>query len=282
MKSRFTAVTIILLLISTMFVGCNSIEYPNVPYFAAADKFNDDGWRPYVSIQAKDNKLADVVFDAANIDAKTSLIQAVNDGTAAKYKVDASLADQLKKCAKALIEKQSPDVFKFDEKGVTTQIPGVTLPVKEYFELAKKAISTGSNTSAERITEGAMSFEETNFDKDGWKTIVYIFGASNTALAINLDMINAKGESKKEVGKDKVWISQMNIVEKTFLADQPKTFFEKVKLQKDGTTKDIVGVKVNISSLYTLLKDNTVSVVTATSSPAVSPSVAPSPSPLLP
>ena len=146
MKSKVLVTVLIMAVLITMFAGCKStIEYQNVPFFAISESFDKDGWKPYVSIQGIDKRIGYVVFDAINIDASTSIIEAKKSGVSDKYKLDASLSDQLKLCAQALIVSQDPSSFVFDQNGVTTQIKGVTAPVKVYFDLAKQAIVNKTN-----------------------------------------------------------------------------------------------------------------------------------------
>ncbi|MEI6602394.1 MAG: hypothetical protein WCL54_02795 [Clostridia bacterium] len=255
MKSRVLAVVLIFVIASSFFAGCQFKEYPNVPYFKVADTFNADGWKPFVMIQIKEKRIAVVSFDAVNINAKTTLLEADANGEAAKYKVDPAYAVQLRKCAQALIEKQDVTLITFDAQGVPTNIPGVSAAVKDYFDMAKSAIDSGAWSGASFLTaEGATSQEAASFDKDGWKRVIDVYVKGYVAIAVSFDAVNQKGEYRKALNApaDKSWIAQNKLVEEAFIKEQSQ-FPTFVNLAKDGTTKAIPGVTMNIKDVTDLL-----------------------------
>ena len=256
MKSRVLVVVLMFVLVMSLFTGCKSIEYPNVNFFGVADSFKSDGWRPFVMIKVYDTRLATISFDAVNIDATTSMFEAIKAGKDKDYNIDLAYANQLKLCAQALIEKQDPAAFVFDENGVTTQIKGVTVPVKEYFDLAKKAIAEGANNRAQFPNDQILTETATAFDKDGWKRTMTIYAKGGIAIAANFDAINKAGESRNKLNVDTDWIAQNKLIEDFFLFDkvnEQKFFSKLVTLLPDGTTGSIPGVTMKVKDIYDLV-----------------------------
>jgi len=261
MKSRVLALVLIFAVASSVFVGCQVKEYKEkIQFLKAAEAFDKDGWKPFVSIEVQEKKLYKVSFDAVNIDAKTTLLEADANGEGAKYKVDPAFAIQLRNCAKALIEKQDVTLITFDANGVPTNIPGVTASVKNYFDLAQAAINAGAfDGSSFDIQQDAITDEAADFDKDGWKRVINIYVRQYVAIAVSFDAVNQKGESRKALNlpADKTWTAQNKLLEDAFMNEQTKnpTFvFENfVKLAKDGTTKAIPGVTMSIKDVVDLI-----------------------------
>ncbi len=256
MKSKVLAVVMMFVLTLSLFTGCATKPYPNVNYFGVAESFNSDGWRPFVMIKVFDTRLSTVSFDAVNIDATTSMLEAVKAGKQADYNIDLDYANQLKLCAQALIEKQDPEVFVFDANGITTQIKGVTKPVKEYFDLVKKAIAEGSNDRAQFTRDVVLQETAEAFDKDGWKRTMTLYAKGGIAIAANFDAINKAGESRKKLNVDTDWIAQNKLIEDYLLFEKVKNqkdFGTLVTLLPDGTSKDITGVTMKIKDIYDLI-----------------------------
>ena len=252
MKSRVLALLLMLVLIASLFMGCQqTVPKPNVDYFSIAQSFNKDGWKPFVSIKIVDTRIGKVSFDAVNVDASTSILGATAAGKS--YNLDKNFAQQLKLCAKALIEKQTLDSFIFDANGITTQIPGVTKPVKEYFDLAKVAIAAGANNRADFNNDDFFTTKAKNFDKDGWKRKINIYVRSGSAIAANFDAVNKDGKSRKDIESDTKWLAQNKLIEDYFMGTQ-KQFFTLVVLKPDGTSNSIPGVTMNIKQVYELIK----------------------------
>jgi len=256
MKSRILSIGIILVVLTSLFSGCNNFpEYiASVKLSKSAASFDANGWKPFVYLTtSRDNRLQSIRFDEVNIDATTSYIEAAN-ANKTDYKIDKDFANQLKLCAQAIIEKQSADGFTFDQNGVTTQIKGVNKPVKEYFDLLKGALASANNSFATFTDSGAQSIIANSFDKDGWKLKMDYYVVNFIAIAVVFDAVNAAGEfrSQSKLPADMLWTKNLKIAQQYFIEKQDR--FVNIPINADGTTNAIPGYKGDIRPLVDLVK----------------------------
>ncbi|QQO10047.1 hypothetical protein [Breznakiella homolactica] len=138
-------------------------------FFAQDDRFSSDGWRNQVVLEVKGGKITSANWNGTNI------IPGVQDrkGYAASNSAAADWASQAQKAEQYLVGNQNINFNQYNDQGVTTAISGVTIPVKPFFDLVRKAASSNP------VPKGI-------YNKDGWYFGIAPdfdpFGTKDTAL----------------------------------------------------------------------------------------------------
>jgi len=121
-------------------------SYADGNYHAEEKEFTD-GWKNTVDITVKDGKIVSVDWNAINEKGgkdKKTLSKDGEYGMVAKGGAKKEWHEQAALVEKYLIEKQDPAAITYkDEQGHTDAISGATIKVKEFFTLAKEALSKG-------------------------------------------------------------------------------------------------------------------------------------------
>ncbi|GAE88947.1 FMN-binding protein [Acetivibrio straminisolvens] len=152
LKRRIIAVGMAIV-VAGLLVGCNKTQgtptntakqYKDGTYYAEADDFDQSGWKGTVKIEVKDGKIVSADWNAIHKDGGDDKDTQSKNG---EYKMverggaKAEWHEQAEKVEAYLVETQDPSNIKYkDEEGHTDAISGATIKVKEFFDLAKKAL----------------------------------------------------------------------------------------------------------------------------------------------
>lgn len=289
MKSKkVLSIFLTAVLAASLLVGCSSTpkttEAPEAPvtqeqnepaseakyadgfYYAVADEFASDGWKYNVAIEVKDGKITDAEWNGLSIAGGKDKITLAADGEYGMIKaskIGAEWNEQSAKVSAHLIEIQDPTIVEYtDADGHSDAISGATITVKDFFELADKAlkaqpIAKGNYTdgyyhnAAEPTAEGETTFAQ-----------LVVVNGSIVDANINVLMKNKadKASNKKtisiagEYGMEKVASApaheQLVAVEK-FLIEKQSTEVNYIDADK---TDSITGATISVKDYLTLVE----------------------------
>ena len=112
-------------------------------YTAEADEF-ENGWKDKVTIEVQDGKIASVDWNSEAEDGGKDKKTASKDGDygmVEKGGASAEWHEQAEKVETFLVEKQDVDAIELNDDGTTDAVAGVTIKVKGFVDLVKKALS---------------------------------------------------------------------------------------------------------------------------------------------
>ncbi|MFZ5989322.1 MAG: FMN-binding protein [Bacillota bacterium] len=186
--------------------GNTAKKYQDGIYFAQEDGFSEkSGWKYMVTIEVKDGKIVKADWNGAHKKAgadKKTVSKEGKYGMVEKGKAQAEWHDQAKKVEDYLLEKQEPVVQYKDDEGHTDAISGATIGVKEFFDLAKKALDKGPVGSGQ-YKDGSYHVEGKEFsEKSGWKETLDLTVVNGYIVAVDWNGVHKDG------GDDKDTVSQ--------------------------------------------------------------------------
>ena len=112
-------------------------------YTAEADEF-ENGWKDKVTIEVQDGKIASVDWNSEAEDGGKDKKTASKDGDYGMVEnggASAEWHEQAEKVETFLVEKQDVDAIELNDDGTTDAVAGVTIKVKGFVDLVKKALS---------------------------------------------------------------------------------------------------------------------------------------------
>jgi len=242
-------------------------KYKDGIYFAQEDGFSSSGWKYVVTLEVKDGKIVSADWNGVNKAGgadKDTLSKSGKYGLVAKGGAQAEWHEQAERAEAYLIQTQDPTKITYsDDEGHTDDIAGVSIHVKEFFELAEKALANGP-VGRGPYQDGAYYAEEDGYN-NGWKytaslTVVngYIVAADWNGVNLNggkdKDTLSKDGEYPivKNGGAQADWHVQAERAEEHLLKIQDPT---KVNYKDDaGHTDDIAGVSIHVVEFFELAK----------------------------
>lgn len=278
-RNKILAILLTLALVGSLLVGCGSSttntqgsddqketgKYEDGIYFAQEDDFNaKTGWKYVVTLEVKDGKIVSADWNGAHrdagIDKKTSSKEGIY-GMVAKGGAQSEWHEQAEKAEQYLIKTQDPTAIEYtDEEGHTDAIAGVSIHVKEFFDLAKKALDKGP-VGRGQYKDGAYHAEAAEFSaKSGWKSTVDLTVINGYIVAANWNAVHKDGGDDKKtrsVNGEYVmkeggvpWHEQAAKMEAYLLETQDPTA---IKYSDDaGHTDAVSGVSINVSDFFKL------------------------------
>jgi major membrane immunogen (membrane-anchored lipoprotein) len=238
-------------------------------YFAQDDAFGSSGWRAQVVLTVKSGKIA-----AANWNAVSNLAGVADKKTydkAGKYgmvkfgKAQAEWYQQAEKVEAHLVKTQDVNFSKYtNAEGSTDAISGASIHVKEFFDLAKKAVAAGPVAKGPYGKDGWYYAEAAAFDeKTGWKDTVLVTVVNGRIVDVLWNGISKDTKKKSKIvdsasgaygmvkfGKAQAeWHEQTAKAEAALVAAQDPA---KVKVKADGKPDAIAGVSIAISDFLKL------------------------------
>jgi len=118
--------------------------YKDGTYTAEQEDFAENGWKSRVTIEVKDGKIVSADWNAVHKDGgkdKKKLSADGEYGMVAKGGAKAEWHEQAARVEAYLVEKQDPSAISYsDDEGHTDAISGASISVREFFELAAKAL----------------------------------------------------------------------------------------------------------------------------------------------
>jgi major membrane immunogen (membrane-anchored lipoprotein) len=254
MKKLVMALTLIALVFAAVSVSAQ-VKAKDGFYFAEQTEFSRSGWKYQAVIEVKGGKIVSANWNAVNSlgapDKKTHSI-------AGGYKMNAPKGEwhvQAARVEAELVKLQDPAKYAVKADGKTDAITGVSITIKEFSDLAVKALAS------EPIAKGS-------YKKDGWfffKSTAFAGGYAPTALVTVVngrivsavwDEVSQKAGTKTKLGQGKdygmakvakqgEWFVQAERVQAELIKEQDPA---KIKVKADGKTDAISGVSVTINS----------------------------------
>lgn len=245
--------------------GASAGKWADGVYFAAEEGFSpNSGWRYVVTLEVKGGKIAMVDWNGANVKGgidKKSLSKdggynmVAYGGAQSEWHVQAELTE------KHLLASQDPKAITYtNDAGNTDDIAGVSIHVKEFYNLVNEALAAGP-AGFGPYKDGAFHAEEAEFAGSGWKNTADFTVISGRIVAAYWNGVHKDGgDDKKTVsmagdypmvangGAQSDWHVQAELTEKSLLANQDPmavTFTE-------GKTDAITGVSISAGAFYAL------------------------------
>ena len=238
-------------------------------YFAQDEAFGSSGWKAQVVLEVKGGKIA-----SANWNAVSNIAGAGDKKTydkAGKYnmvkfgKAQAEWHQQAEKVEQYLVRTQDIGFSRYtDAEGSTDAISGASIHVKEFFELAKKAVAAGPVAKGIYAKDGWYYAEQADFDKQsGWKDTVLATVVNGTVVDVVWNGIsNDKAKKSKIVesstgkynmvkfGKAQAeWHEQASRAQAALLRAQDPA---KIAVKADGKTDAVSGVSISVNGFVQL------------------------------
>lgn len=241
-------------------------KYADGFYYAAADEFTN-GWKYNVVIEAKDGKIVDAKWNGMNIAGGKDKVTLAADGEYGMIKaskIGVEWHEQSAKVAAYLVEIQDPTVIEYtDEDGHSDAISGATIKVKDFFELADKALKTQPIAKG-NYKDGYYNAESPK-DSFGESPMIQLVVVNGTIVDANFNYImdnkDGKLSDKKTISingeyeMDPVAIApiykQLAMYEK-FLADTQKSDLNYI--DDAGRTDAISGASIHVREFFTLVE----------------------------
>lgn len=281
-KNRILTIALILILASSVLVGCGSDSqdttgnnqntqepgsYEDGIYFAQEDEFGSSGWKYMVTLEVEDGKIVSADWNGAHkdggIDKKTSSKEGIY-GMVEKGGAQAEWHEQAEKTEAYLIETQDPTAIEYiDDEGHVDSIAGVSIHVKEFFDLAEKALANGP-VGRGQYKDGAYSAEEPEFsEKSGWKNTVDLTVVNGYIVAANWNAVHKDGGDDKKTRSQNgeyvmtedgtPWHEQAAEMEAYLLESQDPTAIE--YSDDEGHTDAVSGVSITVKEFFELANE---------------------------
>lgn len=234
--------------------------YADGLYVASEDAFSNSGWKYIATLEVENGYIVTAdwngVFINAGYDKKTvsengnyKMVQF--GGAQSDWHVQAKAAEAL------LLETQDPSAITYkDDAGHTDDIAGVSIHVVEFFSLAEEALAAGT-VEVGPYANGLFHAEATDFDDNGWKSVVDITVISGNIVAVNFDSVNAEGESKAILALEGEYGMVENGGAKASWDVQARTAADYILTMQGpaGPVDDVAGVSIYVSDFYVLAMD---------------------------
>ena len=142
-------------------------------FFAQLPDFDPEtGWKEVVFLEVKEGKIASVVWNAVHRDAGPDKITRSMNGQYPMVERGGAKVpwhEQAQKAVAYLLETQDPTKITYkDDEGHTDAISGVSIHVKELFELAKEALERGP-VGYGPYKDGTYHAEQADLSPQAWK-----------------------------------------------------------------------------------------------------------------
>ncbi|MDK2917843.1 MAG: hypothetical protein PWQ37_576 [Candidatus Petromonas sp.] len=245
-----------------------SSKYKDGIYFAQEDGFSENGWKYVVTIEVKDGKIVKADWNGANVNGGPDKKTLSKNGGYPMVENGGAQAPWHEQAAKAeayLIKTQDPTAIEYkDEEGHTDAISGVSIHVKEFFNLAQKALEKGP-IGRGQYKDGNYRAEAKEFS-NGWKYYVDLTVINGYIVAADWDGIPEEGEDTKDVVSEKgeyamvekggaqaPWHEQAAKAEAYLLETQDPTAIE--YKDEEGHTDAISGVSIHVKEFFELAQE---------------------------
>jgi len=254
MKKTVALISMMLLVGTAVFAQ----NYKNGVYFAQETEYPKSGWKYNVTLVVKGGKIADVMWNASNINGgptKDEVSRAGKYGMVEKGNAIAPWWKQAEAVEKALVRFQTVDKIRIsDAAGHTDAVSGATIKVQGFVDLVKKALKAGP-VGYGPYKDGAYRAEMPAFDH-GYKYFVDVTITSGYIVSVSWDALaEGGGKNKNQASMDgdygmvakggamAPWFEQANAVEAYALNAQ------------DADMPDAIsGATIGLDPFYELLK----------------------------
>lgn len=194
---RMAIAAIILLIAGTVFAA----DWANGIYFAQEEEFAGNGWKYNVTLEVRNGKIVDVVWNGTNINGgpdKVTLSEAGKYPMVERGGAQAPWHEQAAKAEAYLLKTQDPTAITFtDDAYHTDAIAGVSVHV-DVFPLADMALKAGP-VSRGLFEDGYYWAAEDAFAKSGWKYFAHFTVVNGTIVQVNWNGVHKDGGDSKKV-----------------------------------------------------------------------------------
>lgn len=242
--------------------------YDDGIYFAQQDEFSErTGWKSTVTIKVEGGKIADVEWNAANVNAGEDKVSQSKSGAYGMEEnggAQAAWWEQAEAVEKALIDSQNLSSLTYNEDGYTDAVSGVSIHINDFVELAEEALENGP-VGRGMYKDGAYHAEIPEFSH-GWQDYVDLTVINGYLVAARWDAYPEEGEMHKHEyskagkygmvengGAQAQWWEQVDRAEAYLLKIQDPTKIE--YLDEDGHVDSISGVSIHVKELFSLAEE---------------------------
>ncbi|MEW6564414.1 MAG: FMN-binding protein [Spirochaetota bacterium] len=260
----------VLVLLTVFAVSLSAQTLKDGKYFAQQDGFGSSGWKSQVVLEVKGGKIT-----AANWNGVSNIAGAADKKSydkAGKYnmvkfgKAQAEWYQQAEKVEQYLVKTQDYKFNKYsDAEGHTDAISGASIHVKEFFDLAQKAIAAGPVAKGMYAKDGWYYAEQADFDKQsGWKDTVLVTVVNGRIVDVVWNGISNDSAKKSKIvesvsgnynmvkfGKAQAeWHEQAAKAQAALIAAQDPA---KITVNAEGKTDAITGVSIHVGPFLQLV-----------------------------
>jgi len=260
----------VLVLLTVFAVSLSAQTLKDGKYFAQQDGFGSSGWKSQVVLEVKGGKIT-----AANWNGVSNIAGAADKKSydkAGKYnmvkfgKAQAEWSQQAEKVEQYLVKTQDYKFNKYsDAEGHTDAISGASIHVKEFFDLAQKAIAAGPVAKGMYAKDGWYYAEQADFDKQsGWKDTVLVTVVNGRIVDVVWNGISNDSAKKSKIvesesgnynmvkfGKAQAeWHEQAAKAQAALIAAQDPA---KIAVNAEGKTDAITGVSIHVGPFLQLV-----------------------------
>ncbi|HPM72601.1 MAG TPA: FMN-binding protein [Spirochaetales bacterium] len=232
-------------------------------YFAEEAAFPSSGWKYQVVLQVKGGKIVSATWNGINalgLEDKKTIASSGRYGMVKASKLGKEWHEQAAVVEKYLVDTQDLSFAKYTTPaGNTDAISGVSIHVKEFFDLAKAAVAAGPVAKGSYKKDGWFYAKAAAFDKSGYMTTVLITVVNGRVVSANWNALNKAGGDTKFVraakgtykmgAKQGEWNVQSPRVEAELIRIQDPA---KIAVKADGHTDAISGVSILVDEFVTL------------------------------
>ncbi|GAB1482311.1 hypothetical protein MASR2M78_11260 [Treponema sp.] len=238
-------------------------------YFAQDAEFGSSGWKTQVVLDVQGGKITAAnwngVSNIAGAEDKKSYDMAGKYNMVKFGKAKAEWYVQASAVEAYLVKTQDLSFSKYSNtEGNTDAISGASIHVKEFFELAKKAVAAGPVAKGRYSKDGWFYAEQDSFDaKSGWKDTALLTVVNGTLVDAVWNGISNDSKKKSKIvesatgkynmvkfGKARAeWHEQALKAEAALVKAQDPA---KIALKSDGHTDAISGVSMAVSPFFAL------------------------------
>lgn len=259
----------LVLMLCAFAMGLGAQTLKDGKYFAQQDGFGSSGWKSQVVLEVKGGKITAAnwngVSNIAGAMDKKAYDKAGNYNMVKFGKAQAEWYQQAEKVEQYLVKTQDYKFNKYsDAEGHTDAISGASIHVKEFFDLAQKALAAGPVAKGSYAKDGWFYAEQTDFDKNsGWKDTVLLTVVNGRIVDVVWNGISNDKTKKSKIvesvsgnynmvkfGKAQAeWHEQAAKAQAALLAAQDPA---KIAVKADGKTDAISGVSIAVAPFLQL------------------------------
>lgn len=242
-------------------------DYADGIYFAQEDQFAGSGWKYAVTIEVKDGKIVDAVWNGANKNGgpdKLTLSKAgkypmvANGGAQSDWHVQAAATQGYFLANPGMVPAYT------DDDGHTDAISGVSIHVVEFYDLVEEALAAGP-VGYGMYKDGTYHAEETEYAESGWRYSGDFTVISGYVVAANWNGMHKDGGDDKKTlseaggypmvangGAQSEWHVQAMETETYFVENQGTV---PAYTDDRGHTDAISGVSIHVLEFYNLAEE---------------------------
>ena len=232
-------------------------------YFAEEAEFQSSGWKYQVVLQVKGGKIVSANWNGINslgLEDKKTVASSGRYGMVKASKLGKEWHEQAALVEKYLVDTQDLSFAKYTTPaGNTDAISGVSIHVKEFFELAKAAAASAPVAKGSYKKDGWFYAKAAGFDKSGYMTTALITVVNGRIVSANWNALHKAGGDTKLIravkgtykmnAKQGEWNVQAPRVEAALIKAQDPA---KIALTADGHTDAISGVSITVSDFIAI------------------------------